>query len=303
MQEAISALYIGMTFYESKGIIENIHLQPPKKVAAGEQTLPEMTKLALLISAYINKAATDEELKKVLTQQITEALSESASYNPSGFAKMQIIFQAQIQDPKQIISALLDQLKQAAAAKDASKVSDLIPRLLCAERILRAVNATTSAQVTSATATPRQNLEDIYQKGGNISDDDFAELIAATQQLEEAIYGSTTVNEEELQDSEISDKVMDLNQEVTSLLTSIIMDVKKATDADIPEITKNIEILKSKAIEIATTTLQGAVRRGSKIPKEDTEALTDEISKLLESIIAFQNGAAESLSLFQTRQQ
>ena len=75
------------------------------------------------------------------------------------------------------------------------------------------------------------------------------------------------------------------------------MDVKKATDADIPEITKNIEILKSKQIEIATTTLQGAVRRGSKIPKEDTEALTDEISKLLESIIAFQNGAAESLSL------
>ena len=117
MQEAISALSIGMTFDESTGTIENIQLQL-QKVAAGEQTLPEMTKLALLISAYINKATTDEELKKVLTQQITEALSESASYNPSGFAKMQIIFQAQIQDPKQIISTLLNQLKKAAAVKD-----------------------------------------------------------------------------------------------------------------------------------------------------------------------------------------
>ena len=293
IQQTLGALQLGIAI-DKNTTIEAVQSQLQQIQLKGA-SFDELSHLGFLVAVYINNSSLSKELQKVLLQLVTEALADCSS-NPSlTLNKLLAVIQSLISDPALVLSDILSQLKTTIQSKNSQLAASLIPKLLVMEKIVRASNPDTAAQIATATASIRQTLTQYQGKGDNLTDADFAELLSAISQFENAIYNSSQA-EDEIPDNQISDTVMDLSQEVTSLIASLVILLKKATTAETQQIQASLEQIRSKSISLLTATLQGSSHRGSNITKDDANELCNEISKLLENLELFQSSSLESLS-------
>ncbi|KAH0786800.1 hypothetical protein GPJ56_009329 [Histomonas meleagridis] len=254
-----------------------------------EEKAKETPQILMNLAQYINENYKDPV--KLMLSNLVGDISMLMKSNPKlAYSQLETLINAINGNPEEISLQKLEKLKETLKKNPNNKeeVHDLLQQALFANLVQKLMSGQSNPldDPDSVQSKLHRYVSNINQsKDGNgeevNGDFDLAQLI---DQLEDMVIGTDDV--QELDSEQISDKIMDLNSEVVSLGTEISNDLKKATEANLPEIQKKVNLLRSKALELSNISLIAASKRGE-TNKDTSSELQEESTKLLELLNSY----------------
>lgn len=291
IQEAYDVIQNAKNFAESKATPENIASSTPSE----NSSLNDVANFAFMLQTQTLERCGDTAEGKVLGQMINEGIRQHAMGDKQGLMKLQLVALANNKDMKEVEHEIMEDIKQAAEKNDEQKLQELLPKLMLADQIYKATNPATSAQYAASTSQAREFLLAIIEKG-TISPEEMPKVIEAVEVFQAALYGGGAAATAEISDAQLSDTVMDLNQDITTCVSKTINDLKKFSAKDAQSLNTQIIDLKQKSISLTSNTLVAAMRRAAALNKDDVDDLSNEVEKLLDNLANFEKTSVESLS-------
>jgi len=179
-------------------------------------------------------------------------------------------------------------------ASSRAEIKTLYPSIMLCERFNKVINPKSLLPDLSDGFVFNQLSSIISKPNENLMEDEINELknIASmySETLVNAMSDMKTIPDNE---SQISDMILELNQEIINDGATLLSDIKKSNEKNKDDISSAIKSYRSKCLTIADCAFTIASKKGSNIPPEICDDLSEEIKKLMESLVQFENSSME----------
>ena len=263
-----------------------------------EEKEKEMPKILMNLAENINQNFKDPA-KSMLNNLVSDISMLMKTKPDLAQSQLETLVRALNVNPEEVTLVALEKVKEASKHGASDKeIHNLLQQALFANIVQRLMAGLSNPMDDPNSVQSKYQKYTSHLDGNKVSVDDydlgdfnFTQII---EQLEDIVIGADET--QDMMDAEqISDKLMDLNSEVVSLGNEISNELKKATEAIMPEINKKVDRLRSKALELSNIAMMAAAKR-TDASKDTTSDIQEESSKLLEHLNTYSDAVAKVAS-------